>query len=53
MPLQQSQVFVAKMKEAGVPAELIVKEGAAHGWPGLEKDMPKIVDWFDQHLAKK
>jgi hypothetical protein len=30
-----------------------VKEGAAHGWKGIETDMPKIVDWFDKHLAKK
>jgi acetyl esterase/lipase len=53
VPIQQSESFVAKMKEAGVPAELIVKEGASHGWAGIDKDMPKIVDWFDQHLAKK
>jgi acetyl esterase/lipase len=53
VPIQQSESFVAKMKEAGVPAELIVKDGAAHGWAAIDKDMPKIVDWFDQHLAKK
>jgi acetyl esterase/lipase len=53
VPMQQAQTFLAKLKEAGVPGELVVKEGAAHGWPGLEKDMPTIVDWFDKHLAKK
>lgn len=53
VPLQQAQSFIEKLKTAGVPAELVIKEGAAHGWGGIEKDMPTIVDWFDKHLAKK
>jgi dipeptidyl aminopeptidase/acylaminoacyl peptidase len=53
VPLQQGDSFIAKLKEAGVPAELVIKEGAAHGWPGLDKDMVTIVDWLDKHLGKK
>lgn len=51
VPLQQAESFIAKLKEAGVPCELVVKKGAAHGWPDLVKDMAAIADWFDKHLA--
>jgi acetyl esterase/lipase len=50
VPIDQAEAIVAKLKEAGVPAELIVKKGAAHGWPGMDKDVPKLVDWFDKYL---
>ncbi len=54
VPIQQSETIVARFNAVGVPAELVVKEGAGHGWPDLpEKDMPKIVGWFDEHLEKK
>src|SRR5262249_51796390 len=40
VPIQQSQLIMAKFKEKGVTAKLIVKEGADHGlWPGIEKDI--------------
>ncbi len=32
VPIQQAESIVAKLKEAGVPAELVVKKGASHGW---------------------
>jgi acetyl esterase/lipase len=53
VPLQQSELMIAKLKEAGVPCELVVKKDAVHGWPGLDKDFATIADWFDKHLAKK
>ena len=53
VPIQQAEIFVAKLKEAGVPAELVVKSGAAHGWANLDKDMSTIVDWFDKYLRPK
>ena len=53
VPIQQSQAIIAKLKEAGVPAELVVKPGAVHGWPNLTADMAKFADWFDKHLARK
>lgn len=53
VPIQQAEVIVAKLKEVGVPAKLVVKKGAEHGWPGAEKDMATIADWFDQYLRKK
>ena len=52
VPLQQSEAMVEKLKGAGVPAKLIVKPGAGHGWPGIAADVERIADWFDEHLKK-
>jgi acetyl esterase/lipase/predicted amidohydrolase len=51
VPLQQSEVMVEALEEAGVEAKLVVKEGAAHGWPTIAKDLESFADWFDEHLA--
>ena len=53
VPLQQAEVFVAKLKAAGVPAELVVKPGAAHGWQGMGQEVERFADWFDAHLLGK
>lgn len=52
VPIAQAEAIVAKLKEAGVPAELIVKKGAGHGWPGIEKDASTLADWFDKYLGR-
>ncbi|MES2459911.1 MAG: alpha/beta hydrolase [Armatimonadota bacterium] len=53
VPIQQSEIMIAKLKESGVPAELIVKKGGGHGWADVGGDMTKIVDWFDTYLKRK
>ena len=53
VPLQQSESFVARMKEAGVEAKLVVKPGYGHGWLTLGRDMASFADWFDDHLKPK
>jgi acetyl esterase/lipase len=53
VPLQQAEVFAAKLKESGVPVELIVKKGAGHGWPTIASDLPAFADWFDKYLPRK
>lgn len=53
VPIQQAELIVDKLKEAGVPAELVVKKGAAHGWADIGKDAAVLADWFDKHLQKK
>jgi acetyl esterase/lipase len=53
VPIQQAEVLVAKLKDARIDAELVVKSGAGHGWKDMDKDLPTIVDWFDKHLVKK
>jgi len=50
VPIQQSELIVEALKKAEVPVELVVKPGASHGWTGLEKDIDRFADWFDQHL---
>ncbi|HLN30148.1 MAG TPA: alpha/beta hydrolase [Gemmataceae bacterium] len=52
VPIQQAQLIIEKLKAASVPAELVVKPGAKHGWDGLVEDMPTIADWFDKYLKK-
>jgi dipeptidyl aminopeptidase/acylaminoacyl peptidase len=52
VPIQQSQRFMAKLEELKVPHQLEVRPGKGHGWPGLEKDIPLLADWFDKYLAK-
>ena len=42
VPLQQSELFMEKLKKAGVEAKLVVKKGAGHGWPGMEKDLSPV-----------
>lgn len=52
VPLQQSELIIEKFKEAGVPAELVVKKGGAHGWPTMMlSDAKTIADWFDKYLT--
>jgi len=51
VPIQQSETFLARLKQAGVETRLVVKKGAGHGWPKLVDDMSIIADWFDAHLG--
>jgi acetyl esterase/lipase len=50
VPIQQAELIVGALKKAGVEARLVVKPGAAHGWPELGKDLMQFADWFDGHL---
>ena len=50
VPIEQARAIVTKLKEAGVPAELIVKKGAGHGWAEIDKDVVALADWFDKYL---
>lgn len=50
VPLQQSTTFQAKLNEAGVPNELIVRPGMNHGLTTLEQDLNRFADWFDKRL---
>lgn len=53
VPIQQSQAMLAKLKEHGVEARLIVKHGAQHGWAKILEDFETVADWFDAHLRAK
>jgi acetyl esterase/lipase len=50
VPLQQSERMLAALKQAGVPAELIVKHGGGHPWLTLPEEVKVLADWFDKQL---
>ena len=51
VPLQQSELMVARLREAGVAHELIVAKGQGHGWKTpLENEYSEILGWFGEHL---
>jgi acetyl esterase/lipase len=50
VPVQQSQLIIDKFKEVGVPAKLVVKPKAGHGWLGMVGDISAFADWFDTYL---
>jgi acetyl esterase/lipase len=52
VPIEQAERMIAKLKEAGVSAELIVKKGGGHDGPTIEFSLPKVADWFDKYLKK-
>ncbi len=52
VPLQQSELFTAKLEKAGVETKLVIKKGAGHSWPGIDKDLSQFADWFEKHLKR-
>ena len=54
VPIQQSESFVARAKEAGAQhIQLLVRPGKGHGWGEFwksEEDITAFVDWFDHYL---
>lgn len=51
VPLQQSEFFVAKLKEVGTDVEFYVKPGGAHPWMTIPEEVAKMADWFDSKLV--
>jgi acetyl esterase/lipase len=51
--LDQSQRILAEFKQAKVPSELIVIQGAGHGFNGEdgERASQALVEWFEKQLA--
>ena len=50
VPLQQSVSFIAKLKEAGVLNNFIIKKGATHNFNDMMPEVKQFVDWFDKYL---
>ena len=51
VPIQQSRLFVERLREANISHKLIVAEGKGHGWElPLGNQFEEIVGWFDRHL---
>lgn len=50
VPLFQSESFQREARKHGVTVEILVKEGAAHGWPNKIADEAHFISWFDKYL---
>jgi acetyl esterase/lipase len=50
VPMQQSTLFLDKLKAQGVTAELIVKKGGGHGWGNAEVEIEQMAQFFDKIL---
>jgi dipeptidyl aminopeptidase/acylaminoacyl peptidase len=53
VPLQQSELMLAALKQANVPAELVVKQGGGHPWLTIHEEVKLLADWFDKQLAQE
>ena len=45
--------MVDAILKAGGQAELITMKGYGHTWPGIDKEVGQIADWFDKQLVRK
>ena len=55
VPISHSHNIVAEFEKHDVPHELLVIEGAAHGFQGVDnrRAVEALVGWFERHLAPK
>lgn len=53
VPMDQALKMVDALRKTGGQAELIIVKDHAHTWPGIDKEVGEIADWFDQKLVKK
>jgi acetyl esterase/lipase len=53
VPIQQSERYVAALKAAGRTAQLEVRPGKGHGWPGMESELGLFLTWFNKYLPAK
>ncbi len=52
-PLEQSEWFVQRAREAGRDVKLIVRHGVKHGWLTMVWDIRLFADWFDRYLPPR
>ena len=50
VPLEQSEWFQQKAREAGRTVRIVVHPGGKHGWLTMVFDVRNFADWFDEHL---
>jgi len=49
-PLEQSEWFAVRAREAGRPIELRVHRGGRHGWWSMPWDVRRFARWFEGQL---
>ena len=53
VPHQQQEIFADRMRKAGAEIKLEILPGKGHGWFGINNDMERLFDWFDEKLLGK
>ena len=53
VPQTQSELLQAALKDKGVSAELVLKEGGGHPWPTIHEEVGLIAGWFDGQLGSE
>jgi len=51
VPIQQSELMLAKLSQAGVACRLRVKKDRGHGWNDSDADLQAARAWFDRYLG--
>ncbi len=53
VPIKQSEILVKAMSQNNMNYDLIIMEGAGHGFRGEQSDQARsaMVAWFDKHLS--
>lgn len=50
VPLQQSEVMIKKLNDAGIENKFIIEAGGGHAWLTIRKDVETMAQWFLEHL---
>lgn len=50
VPLQQSETFIARLKEAGIENRFIIKKGGVHNPATMLPEFLEFAEWFDKEL---
>ncbi len=50
VPLEQSRKLARALEAAGGEAELVVKAGGGHPWPGIREELGYVGAWFEDRL---
>jgi len=50
VPMMQSKYIIEKFNQVKVPNELVIRNGAGHGWKLNADEEKKMVGWFDKYL---
>jgi dipeptidyl aminopeptidase/acylaminoacyl peptidase len=50
VPLQQSQIAIAKLESLKIKCKLEVVPGGGHGWANMIPQLNQLMDWFEETL---
>lgn len=50
VPLQQSETFIASVKESGIENKFIIKKGGIHNSATMMPEFLEFADWFEKNL---